>query len=570
MKMKTLKKEDFLQPATEETAKNRYKKLRRNILGLMLFISLVPLSIMAVINYNEYQRTLKRDVVEPLRTLASKAAHSFDLYLDERLSAIRFIAYAYSYEELSHQEGLKHVFWALTSQYQGFIDLGLIDENGIQINYCGPYNLKGKSYLNQPWFRETVVRGIYISDVFLGYRKFPHISMAVKRLKEDGSFWIIRATIDTKRFEDLIQSMNLEPTSDAFLINSKGILQTPSRFYGKVLSQCPLSIPPYITGTYLQEIKGPNGEKLIMAYSHLRHADYTLVVAKPNVSILKSWYSLKREMLIVFLVGILLIVVVAVRLTNVMVNRIEAADMRREAAFRELQHSQKLSSIGRLAAGVAHEINNPLAIINEKAGLMKDLIGASGDFKYKEKFSTQLDDILKAVERTKTITHRLLGFAKRMEVQIEELQLNELIKEVLGFLEKEALYKNVEIRLQLDEHLPRIYSDRGQLQQVFLNLLTNALEAVEEQGIITITSWQETPNKVAVSVQDNGEGMSKETMEHIFEPFFTTKRGYGTGLGLSITYGIVKKLGGDIKVKSQKSVGTTFTVILPLKPDMEE
>ncbi|MBW1732454.1 MAG: GHKL domain-containing protein [Deltaproteobacteria bacterium] len=556
-----------LKPGSDEAIESRYKKLRRNILFLMLLMSLVPLTIMAVINYNEYRRTLRGEIVEPLRGLASKAAHSLDLYLDERLSAIRFLAYAYSLEELSKESNLKHVFWALSSQYKGFIDLGLIDENGIQIGYCGPYKLEGKNYSDQAWFHEVVVRGVYVSDVFLGYRRFPHVAIAVKRLEEDGSFWIVRTTIDTKRFEDVIHSMGLDPSSDAFLVNSKGILQTSSRLYGKVLGECPLVISLSAVGTQVIEAKGPKGEELLVAYAQLSHADYMLLVVRPGASVLRSWYSLKREMLVVFLLGILGIIVASLRLTNLMVKRIQAADIRREATFRELQHSQKLSSIGRLAAGVAHEINNPMAIINEKAGLMKDLMETSGEFGYKEKFSTLLDDILKAVDRTKTITHRLLGFAKRMDVRFEELQINDVVKEVLGFLEKEALYKNVEIRLQLDENLPRIYSDRGQLQQVFLNLLTNALEAVEEEGFITITSWQDGPDKVAVSVQDNGRGMSKETMEHIFEPFFTTKREYGTGLGLSITYGIVKKLGGDIHVASQESVGTTFTVFLPLKSE---
>ncbi len=556
---------EVLNPEGDEAIEGRYKRLRRNILFLMLVVSLVPLTIMAVINYNEYQRTLRREMVEPLRGLASKAAHSLDLYLDERLSAIRFLAYAYSLEELSNENNLKHVFWALSSQYRGFVDLGLIDEKGIQIGYCGPYNLKGKNYSDQAWFHETVLKGVYVSEVFLGYRRFPHVAIAVKRLKENGRFWIVRATIDTKRFEDVIYSMDLDPSSDAFLVNSKGILQTSSRLYGKVLGKCPLNISLPAVGTQVITAKGPNGEELMVAYAPLSHADYVLLVVRTGASVLRSWYSLKKEMLIVFLLGILGIIIASLRLTNLMVKRIQAADIRREAAFRELQHSQKLSSIGRLAAGVAHEINNPMAIINEKAGLMKDLLETCGEFEYKERFSTLLDDILKAVDRTKTITHRLLGFAKRMEVRFEELQLNEVIKEVLGFLEKEALYKNVEIRLQLDENLPRIYSDRGQLQQVFLNLLTNALEAVEEKGLITITSWQDGPDRVAVSVQDNGRGMSKETMEHIFEPFFTTKREYGTGLGLSITYGIVKKLGGDIHVTSQESVGTTFTVFLPLR-----
>ncbi|MBW2084370.1 MAG: two-component sensor histidine kinase, partial [Deltaproteobacteria bacterium] len=400
-----------LKPGSDEAIESRYKKLRRNILFLMLVMSLVPLTIMAVINYNEYRRTLRGEIVEPLRGLTGKAAHSLDLYLDERLSAIRFLAYAYSLEQLSNKSNLKHVFWALSSQYKGFIDLGLIDEKGIQIGYCGPYKLEGKNYSDQAWFHEAVVRGVYVSDVFLGYRRFPHVAMAVKRLEEDGSFWIVRTTIDTKRFEDVIHSMNLDPSGDAFLVNSKGILQTSSKLYGKVLGECPLVISLSPVGTQVIEAKGPKGEELLVAYAQLSHADYVLLVVRPGASVLRSWYSLKREMLVVFLLGILGIIVASLRLTNLIVKRIEVADIRREAAFRELQHSHKLSSIGKLAAGVAHEINNPMAIINEKAGLMKDLLETSGEFEYREKFSTLLDDILKAVDRTKTITHRLLGFA---------------------------------------------------------------------------------------------------------------------------------------------------------------
>lgn len=246
-------------------------------------------------------------------------------------------------------------------------------------------------------------------------------------------------------------------------------------------------------------------------------------------------------------------------------NRIREADQRRELAFRELQHSHKLSSIGRLAAGVAHEVNNPLAIINEKAGLIKDLIKYTPDFDQKEKFLNLLESILKSVSRCKTITHRLLGFAKRMEIEVENLDLNELMQEVLGFLEREALYRNIEITLDLAKDLPRIDSDRGQLQQVFLNILNNAMAAVEDEGRIAITTWEKDPDTVAASIEDNGCGMSEETCRYIFEPFFTTKKEQGTGLGLSITYGIVKKLGGNIDVESKENQGTKFTVYLSKK-----
>jgi two-component system NtrC family sensor kinase len=159
-----------------------------------------------------------------------------------------------------------------------------------------------------------------------------------------------------------------------------------------------------------------------------------------------------------------------------------------------------------------------------------------------------------------------LGFARRIEVQFEILDLNEVLKEVIGFLEREALYRNVMIHLHLADDLPKISSDRGQLHQVFLNILVNAIAAVDDGGEISITTWDLTPDRVAAAIQDNGHGMSEETQKQIFEPFFTTKKGYGTGLGLPITYGIIKKLGGDIQVQSQEGQGTTFTVYLYKNP----
>lgn len=243
--------------------------------------------------------------------------------------------------------------------------------------------------------------------------------------------------------------------------------------------------------------------------------------------------------------------------------RLLAAETQREMAYREMEHMQKLSSIGRLAAGVAHEINNPLAIIGEKAGLMKDLAGVAKDMPKAERFVTLSDAILHAVSRCRAITHRLLGFARRMEVRSVELQLNEVLRETLGFLEREAMHRQVTLDLQFDEELPAIHSDRGQLQQVFLNLLNNAMAAVADGGRIQVLTQKEADG-VAVAIEDNGTGMSPEVLSHIFEPFFSTKGEQGTGLGLSITYGIIDKLGGHIDVASTEGEGTTFTITLPL------
>ncbi len=544
---------------------NRYLILRRNIFILMILITIIPLIIMAVIYQHEYQASLKKEIVNPLKTLANKTKHSFELFLEERLSVIRFIASSYSFEELSDQKTLNRIFKALMDEYCCLVDLGLINKKGIQLSYIGPYEFLGKNYSKQSWFQEVVVKGNYISDVFMGYRQFPHVAIAVLRRTEEGRYLILRATIDTSKFDNLIASMGLDQESDAFLINREGILQTPSRFYGKILDQYPVPFPRGNYGSIVVEEVDPQNRKMLVAYAPFTRSDYIMVLAKQRSALLKPWYTLRSEMLFTFAISVVTIILVVFKLTDTVVKRVKDADEKRELAYREIQHTHKLSSIGRLAAGVAHEINNPMAIINEKAGLMKDLVSYDDQFRKKEKFLGLTDSILQSVERCKEITHRLLGFARRMEVQLVRLDLNELIQETLGFLDKEALYRNIELRLQLTDNLPYIFSDRGQLQQVFLNILSNAFAAVEDEGQIVITSWEEDSDTVGVSIQDNGSGMSGETLKNIFDPFFTTKQKGGTGLGLAITYGIVKKMGGDIKVTSKQGEGTIFTVYLPEK-----
>ena len=545
---------------------NRYRYLRRNIILLMLLVTLVPLTFMAVINYHQYHSSLKNEIINPLHVLANKTKHSFELFLEERLSTVRFIASAYSFDELSNEKTLNRIFRVMKTEFGGFVDLGLVDKDARMVSYAGPYELLGKDYSQQSWFHEVQLRGVYISDVFMGYRKFPHIAIAVQQFSSDEKTWLLRATIDTDKFESLVAVMGLGPESDAFLINQEGIFQTNSKFYGKALESCPFTTLSLGYGTQIIETVDPGGKDVLLTTSRFAEHDYILVIVKPRSVILRSWYTLKSEIFIVFCISVVLIIIVALKLSDNLVRNLREADEKRESAFRELEHSHKLSSIGRLAAGVAHEINNPLAIINEKAGLMKDLVSLGEPVPKQAKFLELTDAVLKSVNRCKVITHRLLGFARRMEVQFETLALNDVIVEVVGFLEREALYKNIELQLDLEEDLPQMSSDRGQIHQVFLNILTNAIASIEERGFVKIRTWQEDAETIGVSISDNGCGMSEETLRHIFEPFFTTKKAYGTGLGLPITYGIIKKLGGDIKVQSTPGEGTTFTIFVPTQP----
>jgi signal transduction histidine kinase len=212
-------------------------------------------------------------------------------------------------------------------------------------------------------------------------------------------------------------------------------------------------------------------------------------------------------------------------------------------ALHQAEHAGKLASIGRLAAGVAHEINNPLAIINEKAGLLLDLFTYGRECNQNPKLKGLVDSIITAVERCGTITRRLLSFARHMDASLAEVALPELVGEVLGFLGKEAAYRSITVNVTTNGEIPPFVSDRGKLQQIFLNLVNNAFAAMNDGGHLDITIGRESADTVAVTVADDGCGIPEADLKRIFEPFFTTKKSKGgTGLGLSITYGLVQDL----------------------------
>jgi two-component system NtrC family sensor kinase len=267
--------------------------------------------------------------------------------------------------------------------------------------------------------------------------------------------------------------------------------------------------------------------------------------------------------------GVLLIIIGAVFTTRAMMKELVVMERKKAASDEVAMQSSKMAALGKMAAGIAHEINNPLAVISEKAGWMKDLL-ATEDVAQSENFQ-ELSDAVNKIEyhvvRAKTVTHRLLGFARRMEPVTERVNINEVLDESIEFLKNEARYRNIEIQANYAPDLSRTSTDQAQLQQVFLNLINNAIDAIGKDGQININTRTITKNnEISVEISDNGPGMPKEVIQKIFDPFFTTKEvGKGTGLGLSISYSIIEKLGGRIMVASEEGKGTTFTIYLPVR-----
>lgn len=225
---------------------------------------------------------------------------------------------------------------------------------------------------------------------------------------------------------------------------------------------------------------------------------------------------------------------------------------------RRLVQADKLSSIGLLAAGVAHEVNTPLAVISTYAQMLAKQI--SGD----ETKSVLLDKIARQTFRASEIVNSLLSFSRTSPTEFVEINPNRIVRETLTLVEHQLEKARIRVRVALDENLPPIKGNAGKLQQVFLNLLLNARDAMESGGTLAIRTWSEG-GMARAEVADSGQGIAPEHVARIFDPFFTTKSAKkGTGLGLSVTYGIVREHGGDIEVESQQGAGTTFRLEFPL------
>jgi signal transduction histidine kinase len=231
-----------------------------------------------------------------------------------------------------------------------------------------------------------------------------------------------------------------------------------------------------------------------------------------------------------------------------------------------MEQSQQLACIGQLSAGIAHEINNPLALINETAGYLKDLYQYADEHQSEQEITELLDDILEAVSRCGTITSQLLGFVRQFDVRISSVNVEKLINGILSFHKKETEYKGIHVTTAISPDVPAIETDRGKLQQILLNLINNAFQAIEANGCLDITVSHLPPDKISIEIRDTGCGIPEENLKRIHEPFFSTKKEkMGTGLGLSITYGLVRKLQGNIRVESSEGIGTIFTVTLPVR-----
>lgn len=536
-----------------------------------LFLFVIALAILPLLaipwqTARLYQESWLAKTGAEMAGAAASRKELIDRFLISQEDALAAIVELYGLETLRRQDELARIF-AAVNRAGVMTDMGVIDREGNHLAYVGPFasELAGRNYAEASWFAGVMRSGRYISDVFTGYRNVPHLIVAVTD-REKGM--ILRATINSEIFNALVASANVGPGGDAYIISREGELQTPSRMKRAKLDRWEVSV--------LHEIAaGPDRvqllEKDLYAVVPINEGNWYLVLKTDLVTSLKGFYRARNYGIAVMLCSAVVILLAALVVVHTLVNRIARAEDERMVLGDKVREVEKMALVGRLAASVAHEINNPLQVIGAQAGWMGELLseGAGAQAGNHEEYRQAVGKITEQVRRAGAITQRLLGYSRAPEKKWSRTDINQTVEETILLLEKAALASRIRIVRDYRQGLPSLETDAGQLQQVFLNLLNNAVDAIGHDGEIRVATSVEG-NTVIVQFADTGPGIDAHVLEKIFTPFFTTKeKGKGTGLGLSLSRSIVERLHGNLSVANREGGGCVFTVSLDHSPRLD-
>ena len=568
----------------ENLQQRYYRTFFRNIIFTILAASVTPMIIVGIFIFDNFRTSYKQKVHDHLELVAWHHKKNINFFLQEKLANIRAIADHYSYDSFNNPYFIKQKLTELQQAYNRvFVDLGLINHEGIQVSYAGPHALLNADYSKAEWFKKAINASHFTSDVFSGLRAEPHFIISSRQYYR-GEPWILRATIDFRSFNDLVENLRIGKTGFAFILNKSGEFQTrPS-----ATTENPKDLLTLITTNGMSSSpmviikKNQNGKKLIYATVHLKQGDWWMILQQDLTDAYSDLYRTQQIAIIIMLVGGLGIVGTSLLLSRGLIKRISQADREKTLADKEREmmsqqviETGKLASIGELAAGIAHEINNPVAIMVEEAGWIQDLIEEERPAMANSDNLSEIERALRQIhtqgKRCKDITHKLLSFARKTDSRVNAVSINEALDEVVYLSEQRAKYSSIKINKHFQQNLPHIQASETELQQVLLNIVNNALDAMEKTGgEINIRSGMED-NFIVVELADSGPGIAQANLGRIFDPFFTTKPvGKGTGLGLSICYGIINKMGGQIDAKSEVNKGTVFTIRMPINGSSSE
>ncbi|WP_299977382.1 sensor histidine kinase, partial [Desulfobacula sp.] len=528
-----------------------FRKVWKKVVTILIAAAFLPLVLVGGGMYFYMARTIKNKTMEALQTEAVSHQKTIDSFLTERTMDLKLISENNILSKMISPGTIEQVLSSLQSQLPCFQDLGIIGSNGDHLAYTGPHDLADKNYRDAFWFKAVMVKDIYISDVFTGFRNEPHFIIAVKR-NEGKNVWILRATILSGLFDNIVTRVAGNRKGDAYLINSKGAFQTNPRHGGKLMMKSQVSPPGPFKGVQVDD----KGSSIILT-TWLETIPWLCVVSVDKRDIFEVSRKVKIiSLFIVLLAGFLMILAILLT-TDSLVSMLEEKRKKKHRLDSRLRRTAFLASSMKLARGVFSDLNDILSNIHVTATLMKEQTGPAD--------SGETDSLAKQIFsesiRGKNLIDSFSRYIAPKDPVIMDVNIHMILNRMIGFLQTSLIEKNIDLITRFHDGSSFVRSDVAVLRQVFLNLLLNASAVVGTNGSICVSTFAKE-NSVMVLIADDGPGLETADMEQIFDLQQLSKRG-DWGFGLAISRFILERIGGKISVRNGEKYGVVFEVQVP-------
>lgn len=547
-----------------------FDKLRAKLIIILVLISSVPLVFFAAVVYKKEVELVRKKVLSHLETIVVQDTLMIDEFRKERTHDLNLLAV--TIKGLSTEKAVEH-FRLMQKERKIYKHIFITNQKGIVLCEAGSFTISKKNLAAQEWSKSAMSGNPFMGDIgFYNARGDYDLLVAVPVKSATGRITgVLGATINFQHIADIMKSTGIGRTGEIYLVNKNGIFLTATRIgtglKGKRLM--PERFAHYFTAVGPDEYIDYRGKRVVRAFRKLPDLDWFLVGEQDSDEVFKDITALRTLFAGFSALLIALIALAGYFISTKMVRLLEVAYKQNKDLEMQVIQKDKLASMGLLTGGIAHELNTPLAGALLYTQMLKEEV--------KDTTPSHMEKLVfveEEIKRSSRIVRSLLDFSRQSQTDSDVADVNEILSKLLDISDKLCSDKRIEVKRSFEAGVPLVKGNGSILHQVFMNIVANAIEAMEDGGILTVATRHAQPlHKVVIDIQDTGSGIPEEFLGDVFDPFFTTKSsGEGVGLGLALSYSMVRKMGGNIRVTSSFNEentiskfpsGTTFTIELP-------
>lgn len=517
---------------------------------------------------------IKEKVFSHLLSVSNKSSYIIMEFISERRGDMRMLSSLFSLNPDMDRNLLFEHFRLMKQRYNVYLGFMIADENG-DIFYSSSDCFDDKNPLyNHAWFVTAKAGDEFISDVFLvrnNGRSVPAILISLPITVQDaGARRVLAACVDFSKIDISLSKTEIGATGEVYLVNKEGRFITSSRLGARILEdRVPIKQkidPASPQGVY--ELIDYRGERVLHAYNEITDHSWIVIAEQDKDEALRQINMLNRKILLLGVLLVILIFTVAFLISERIVKFIENAYSReKELEFQVIQ-KEKLAALGLLTAGLAHELNTPLANALLYTQMVAEDIKNKDDAEYLEKIAT----IEGEIKHGSNIVRNLLDFSRHTHGDEKTTDVNDIIDKLVTISHHHCSSNNILVIKELQKDIPAVRGEPSIVQEVITNIFANACDVMRQGGILRIkTRYSAALKKVKIEISDTGPGIPEESINKVFDPFFSTKKyGEGSGLGLFMSYEVIRRLGGTIQVISSTkegkgTQGSVFTISIPIE-----